>query len=750
MLSNPAHSSSPFPPSGGECAAILRDIDWSTHPLGDPVGWPPELKTAIQTALTSRFPSMVHWGDELFTFYNDGYAAILGRKHPGHLGQPAQAWWSEMWDQLTPFFARVLAGESFYTEDALYTPDRDGTPQAAWFTHSHSPLWNDIGEVCGIFVTAIETTTRVRAELARASDERRNRQVLDSAIDYAIIATDIEGRVTRWNEGARRILGWTEEEMVGETAERFFTPEDVAGDRLQVEMDAAVACGRGNDERWHLRKSGERFWAQGEMTVLRDEHGNHEGYVKVLRDRTEQHLTQMKLEASETRFQLALGAAGFLGSWDWDIAADKVYADPHFAEFYSVPPEQAAEGLPLATFVAGIHPDDRDWVGARIAETVATCGEFAEDYRLQRPDGRVSWVATRGRVFCDDEGKPTHFPGVAVEITERRAMEDALRASEAGTRLALDAADMGIWQTALDLSDQQWDSRTRVLLGHDADEDVGFDSFLDRVHAGDRDRVQAEISAALGCATESLDMQYRVLDRKGGQHWVHVRGRIVGDGGGPARLVGTIRDITPQKAAEEQSALLAKELNHRIKNTLAVVQSIVSQSLRRADTPEQARDAIGERLGALGRAHDLLTQTSWMAAPLRSVVEGATQVDGRATSRVSAEGPEVRLKAKAALAFSMALHELTTNAMKYGALSTEWGAVAVQWRTTVEAGARALEFRWIETGGPPVTVPERSGFGSRLMKGLARDLGGEGQADYQRSGFRWLLNANLEAIEENA
>ena len=194
---------------------------------------------------------------------------MIGRKHPGHLGQPAQAWWSEMWDQLRPFFERVLAGESFFTEDALYTPDRDGRPQEAWFTHSHSPLWDNAGAVRGIFVTAVETTARVQAERARASDERRNRQVLDSAIDYAIVATDLDGRVTRWNEGARRILGWTEEEMVGQATERFFTREDVAGGRLQVEMNAALECGRGNDERWHQRKSGERFWAQGEMTMLR-------------------------------------------------------------------------------------------------------------------------------------------------------------------------------------------------------------------------------------------------------------------------------------------------------------------------------------------------------------------------------------------------------------------------------------------------------------------------------------------------
>lgn len=723
-------------------------MDWSVHPLGDPALWPIELKTAIRTALTSRFPNMVHWGEQLFTFYNDGYAAMIGRKHPGHLGQPAKEWWSEMWDQLTPFFERVLAGESFYTEDALYTPDRDGQPQNAYFTHSHSPLWNDAGVVRGIVVMAVETTARVEAELGRASDERRNRQVLDSAIDYAIIATNTDGLVTRWNEGACRILGWTEEEMLGQTAERFFTPEDVANGRLETEMAAALECGRGNDERWHQRKSGERFWAQGEMTVLRNEAGHHEGFVKVLRDRTEQHLIRTKLEASEARFQMALGAAGFIGSWDWDVKADRIYADAHFADFYSVSAEEAENGLPLATFVAGIHPDDRGWVGDRIAETVAKCGDFAEEYRLLKPDGSVAWVFARGSCICDEEGKPSHFPGVAVEITGRRAMEEALRSNEARIRLALEAADMGTWQSSPELRELDWDARARVLLSHGPEEQLDFGSFLDRVHPDDRSRVESEVGDALSADAAPLDTEFRMTSQGSGFHWVHARGALVAGADKQPRFIGTVRDITPQKAAEEQSALLAYELNHRIKNTLAVVQSIVSQSLRRADTPEQASDAIGERLGALGRAHDLLTQTSWAAASLQSVVESATQVSGRAAKRVVAEGPEVRLNAKAALAFSMALHELTTNAIKYGALSIETGSVEVRWLKTTREGSRVLELVWAENGGPAVTTPERTGFGSRLMRGLSRDLGGEGQPDYRPTGFRWHLRADLAKIEE--
>jgi len=197
----------PFPATGGECAATLRAIDWSSHPLGDPATWPEPLKTTVRTTLSSRFAMMVHWGPDLVTFYNDAYAVSLGNKHPGHLGQPARDWWPEMWGQLTPIFDRVLAGETVYVEDACYTPDRDGAPKEAWFTHCHSPLWDERGEIAGIFLVVTETTARVLAERERQVDEARNRQIIDSASDFAIIATDLDGKVTRWNAGAERVLG---------------------------------------------------------------------------------------------------------------------------------------------------------------------------------------------------------------------------------------------------------------------------------------------------------------------------------------------------------------------------------------------------------------------------------------------------------------------------------------------------------------------------------------------------------------
>jgi PAS domain S-box-containing protein len=299
-----------FPKDGGRCGEILRMIDWTSSSLGPPDTWPAPLKTAVNIVLTSRFPMMVHWGPDLITFYNDAYAPSLGKKHPGHLGRPAREWWSEMWDQLTPIFNKVLAGETVYHEDARYTPDREKGAQEAFFTHCHTPLWGEAGAIEGIFLTVVETTSRVLAERGRQIDEVRNRQIVDSATDFAIIATDLTGKVTRWNVGAERVLGWSEAEMCGNVVDRIFTPEDRAGGRPDFEMQSALEKGYGNDERWHLRKSGERFWAQGEMPPLKGTGGEVAGFVKVLRDRTHERLREQRLDL------LSRASAGLLGAED--------------------------------------------------------------------------------------------------------------------------------------------------------------------------------------------------------------------------------------------------------------------------------------------------------------------------------------------------------------------------------------------------------------------------------------------------
>ncbi|HEY1746685.1 MAG TPA: ATP-binding protein [Xanthobacteraceae bacterium] len=206
-------------------------------------------------------------------------------------------------------------------------------------------------------------------------------------------------------------------------------------------------------------------------------------------------------------------------------------------------------------------------------------------------------------------------------------------------------------------------------------------------------------------------------------------------------------DITERKRVEEHRLLLLNELNHRVKNTLATVQSIAVQSFRRARTDLGGRELFQSRLLALSRTHDVLTNESWEGANLGDIVAQAIMPYRDANpTRFSVDGPAVWLSAKMALSISMALHELATNAVKYGALSNDTGRVSIGWRTLQQPDGRRLRLEWSEKDGPAVVPPRRKGFGSRLIeRGLAQELGGEVKIEYEPHGVRCEINARLGA-----
>ncbi len=208
-------------------------------------------------------------------------------------------------------------------------------------------------------------------------------------------------------------------------------------------------------------------------------------------------------------------------------------------------------------------------------------------------------------------------------------------------------------------------------------------------------------------------------------------------------------DISERKRVEDHRMLLLNELNHRVKNTLATVQSIAAQSFKASSLPPTARLPFEDRLMALSRAHNVLTRESWDGANLQEIVVQAVlpyQGDNRGRFRIS--GPHVRLSAKMALAISMALHELATNAVKYGALSNEKGNVHVAWHTELGDGGRRLSVEWSETNGPPVAAPAQKGFGSRLIeRGLAQELGGRAHIEYRPIGIVCTISAPLRGMQ---
>jgi PAS domain S-box-containing protein len=209
--------------------------------------------------------------------------------------------------------------------------------------------------------------------------------------------------------------------------------------------------------------------------------------------------------------------------------------------------------------------------------------------------------------------------------------------------------------------------------------------------------------------------------------------------------------VFERKRTEEHQRLLINELNHRVKNTLAVVQGVAAQTFRGDAAKASAREAFDLRLAALAAAHDVLTEENWQAASLHQVIERTGLGCGADKQRVTVEGPDLRLRPRMAVSLAMALHELCTNAVKYGALSNESGTVAISWRVEGSEGDRRLILDWREQGGPPVSPPARRGFGSRMIeRALASELGGSAVLHFLPSGLLCTIDAPLPLPEEAA
>jgi len=204
-------------------------------------------------------------------------------------------------------------------------------------------------------------------------------------------------------------------------------------------------------------------------------------------------------------------------------------------------------------------------------------------------------------------------------------------------------------------------------------------------------------------------------------------------------------DAKEREAAEKLQKLILEELHHRIKNTLATVSAIASQSLRPATSLEHGQHAIKGRLVALGRAHDLLLQARWANADLSNTIIGATEpYDGEGAGRFSISGPDIKITSGAVIALAMTLNELCTNTTKFGALSVPAGSIDIAWK--IDREAQRLELTWSEKGGPPVSAPSRRSFGTRLIGSLGQQLKGEVRLAYEQTGFVYTLDVPMASL----
>ncbi|MEZ0171401.1 sensor histidine kinase [Microvirga sp. TS319] len=343
------------------------------------------------------------------------------------------------------------------------------------------------------------------------------------------------------------------------------------------------------------------------------------------------------------------------------------------------------------------------------------------------------------------DGSVAGFYVLASDLTDIKQSQAALSESEARLRLAIDAGHMAIWEADTATSTIKSSPELNRLLGLPPAFMPTTIDIRQRLAPGERVRLWRVTLEALARGDRFAETELQVVWPDGSLRWLLLRVELLDiDNGVPARTIGVALDITARKKAEEHQQLLINELNHRVKNTLATVQSIATQSLRSAATTTEAREAVEGRLFALSRAHDVLTRENWDGASLAELVQQAIEPFRGAKDRFEVSGPDIRLPPRIALALAMALQELGTNAVKYGALSREGGHVAIGWIVPDRESSPRLKMTWREMDGPPVATPERRGFGTRLIeRSLAQELGGSVTIDFAPTGVVCTINARL-------
>ena len=407
--------------------------------------------------------------------------------------------------------------------------------------------------------------------------EDRYHAIVDSAIDNAIIAIDANGIVTSWSKGAESVFGWTEAEMLGHNAERFFTPEDCKAGVPAREFSTAQAEGRASDERWHLRKDGSRFFAHGAMTPLKGT--QKAGFVKAVRDVTAEHATRVALEASRATAERVTAAAR-LGTFDYNLTSNELSWDDRCRALFGLPP-----GAPITyaeAFIRGVHPDDRASADAAVARSLDPNGNgvFEIDYRtIGIEDDKLRYVAARGQAFFED-GKAVRLLGTVQDVTAARSAEAKLRETEQRLRFANRATNDAIWDWDLVRDHVTWNEAIEHAHGHQlAAVDPTGAWWIEHIHPDDRARIDASIHAVIDHEGTDWTDDYRF--RRGDDSYADIRDRgfvIRDETGRPIRMIGAMLDQSERMGVERELRHHATDLAGQVQASEAEVERLWNAS----------------------------------------------------------------------------------------------------------------------------------------------------------------------------
>jgi len=533
---------------GGEMGALIRAHDWSATSLGPPETWPHSLKTALSLLLNSKHQMFLAWGPDLISFYNDAYRPVLGARHPNAIGHPFPENWADIWPTIAPLVRQALAGEGTWSENLPLVTFRNGFQEIAYFTFSYSPIFDECGDVAGMFCACTETTCKVleeSPERKRANAVRANEGLLHSlfqrapgfmaVVDGPTHVFEMANAAHQQLVGFRPIIGKAVREALPEIADQGF-----AQLLDQVYATGQPYIGRGHPI--HVQP------APGVPSALRyvdfifqpitARDGSVSGIFIQGHDVTDHKQAKAALAESEERYRALLEASAVV-VWFASPAGDITHSQG-WTEFSGQTENRDAD----MGWIDMIHPDDRERVASQWRMALFSAeGSYQADFRVLHKSGEHRWVHASAVPIRNSDGSVREWVGCMWDIHTREQALEGLRASEERLRLALQAARMAAWELDLTTNHVIRSQNSVELLG------VGSgpaDVILPRVHPDDREKVKAFVQQADTNANDIFEFRFKAPD--GRMLWLGARARKVT----PDRMVGVVFDISDRKAAEEE------------------------------------------------------------------------------------------------------------------------------------------------------------------------------------------------------
>jgi PAS domain S-box-containing protein len=640
---------------------------------------------------------------------------------------------------------KLLAGEiPHYSMDKRYIR-KDGS--IVWIALTVALRCDTLGTPQYFISVVRDINSRKLAEEALSASEERLAQAVAVA-RIGIFESNAASHAVTLSPALREMWGFdaNEEVMLEHVAGRIL-PEDRPAflERIARARDPA-SDGTAAGEYRILHPSHGIRWVTNRAQAFCEGEGPARHWARsigAVQDITERKVAEEELKEATARLRLAL-EAGQMGVWEWDIATGKVVLNSTEIQLLGYEPGSPEAPATASQLFELVHPEDRHQfvpVNRFIERLQQSEGHFYDEFRIIRPDGAVRWLAAQGELTFNRSGIAARMSGVNFDVTARKEAEQALRDSEERFRTIITTAQEGIWAIDRDAKTLFANPRMAELLGAPAEELIGK-SVTEFCFPEDVLKAQERLAANFAGEKKQFEFRFRRCDGTP-LYVLAATAPLEGPGGDAIGALGGFLDLAERKAAEDHQRFLMRELSHRSKNLLAIIQAMASLTARSAASLADFRERFLQRLQGIAASHDVLISQNWVGAPLAELVRHQIEpFAGAVESRVQLDGPNVSVSPSAAQALGLALHELATNSIKYGALSRPEGWVRVAWTFECNgAESHRLRLDWREHAGPPVEPPAYKGFGHAVFERMvAHSLGGTVMLDFAPGGFGWSIS----------